>query len=106
MGDIVPYDASGLPCKDDSHLGEHLKMIQSAITQQWVIPVAMRTTLVMRLQEIISDPEVDDRARVNAIKCVQSMARDNADAYIALDKIVRLDKGGATEVVKFGPIEL
>jgi len=106
MADIVPYDQSKLPSVDDSHLSEHLRMIRRAITEQWVIPIGMRTTLVARLQEIIDDPEVDQRSRVHAINCIKGMAKDNLDAYIALDKIVRLDEGTPTENYTLGKIEL
>ena len=105
MNDIET-NTSGLPIKDDSHLRAHLKMMQRAITEQWDIPIHIRTQLVKKLVEIIQDPDTDQRAVIGASRVIQAMAKDNLDGYIAADKIVRLDEGAATENFRFGPIEL
>tara|TARA_R100000388_G_scaffold82097_1_gene60806 strand:+ start:318 stop:686 length:369 start_codon:yes stop_codon:yes gene_type:complete len=108
--DIVKADDSkpewlgGQGAPTDAHVRESLRLIHSAVKNQWDIPSEWKNALPRLCLKIALDENKGDRERLRATEILRAMSRDNLDALQVLDKIERLDGGEATERIELAPI--
>lgn len=89
----------------DGHGRSDLSLLRQAISSGWRIPEELRETLPRVVIGMIRDAR-SDRERLRAIEVLTAMQRDNVQAFVAVDRVERLDGGEATERIELLPIRI
>lgn len=87
---------------DPSQRYETLRMIAVALKDGWQIPSLWKSTLPVELYKLIEEqgegkPQLRPGDRLRAIEDIALMDKQNTDKLLALEKLVRLGDGDATE---------
>jgi hypothetical protein len=80
---------------------QHLHALEQAVYNGWQIPPDAAAALPREILAIATDPNSSPRDRIRATELIATLRRQDCEAAIDLDKILRLDAGAATENVAF-----
>jgi len=105
MSDIVPQEGQGGHSlfKDSHHIREDLRTLTAALRAGWNVPDDVRRDALAIAADIMRTSPVD-RDRNAAIRLLVQMRKDDVEALALLDKIGRLETGGATERIELKPV--
>lgn len=93
--DILPLDPLE-PVKVDR---ESLILLRRAIGEGWNVPANVLANGGAVALRILADANASNRDKLRALDLINKMRDSNIAAAVALDKVERLDGGGATEIV-------
>jgi hypothetical protein len=80
---------------------QHLHALEQAVYNGWQIPPDAAAALPREILAIATDPNSSPRDRIRATELIATLRRQDCEAAIDLDKILRLDAGAATENLAF-----
>lgn len=105
MTDIVPTEGQGDPAlfADKHHIRQDLRTLTAALKAGWNVPEDVRKDALAIAADIMRTSPVD-RDRNAAIRLLLQMHKDDIEALTLLDKITRLETGGATERIELKPV--
>lgn len=94
-GGRIARDSSGLRPMAEA------RILSRAARENWPVTAKEKANGVLVASEIMSDDEVDARARIAAVKAIVEMDRVNQSDYWNADKNARIDAGQATENIQY-----
>ena len=105
MSDIVPPEGQGDSAlfADKHHIRQDLRTLTAALKAGWNVPEDVRRDALAIAADIMRTSPVD-RDRNAAIRLLLQMHKDDIEALTLLDKITRLETGGATERIELKPV--
>ena len=93
-------DTALLTNEKDWRLVEDLKILRRAALNRWDVPPQLKRAIVERIDQRLSEGSLSDRALFACAQCLAAFDKNDLAALALLDKIHRLDTGGATENVQ------
>lgn len=79
---------------------EHLRVLESMVYGGWAVPDQVFTTIPKRLADIVDGVGNATRDRIRAMEALSALTQQRIEASLQLDRIRRLDSGGATDRIE------
>lgn len=76
-----------------------LRLLQRAVKNNWEIPDYVVSGIPKLLAQLLANPKAHMRDRLRLIEVIATLARDNINLAVSLDRVERLETGRATDHV-------
>lgn len=76
-----------------------LRLLQRAVNNNWEIPDYVVSGIPKLLAQLLANPKAHMRDRLRLIEVIATLARDNINLAVSLDRVERLEAGKATDHV-------